>query len=107
MYFQKIQKIPKEKKKFRRLNGIRSEKKNPKTGRNPQKRAKAWWACSIARHKHRYIFIAFFLPVFPETFFCVKVRFTRFSVLYYPKKPALWNSGERFLRCFFFFIFIQ
>lgn len=39
-------------------------------------------ACSIARHKTLHkVFIAFFVPVSPETFYFVKVRFTRFSVV--------------------------
>lgn len=47
-------KIPKRKN-VRRLNVIRSEKKNPKTGRNPQERAKAWHAALLGtKHYIRY-----------------------------------------------------
>lgn len=82
LYFQKIPKIPKRKKKSVGSTSSGPRRKHTKTGRNPQKRAKAWHAALLGT-KH-YIFARLSRNFF---FVCVKVRFTRFSVVL-PKKAV-------------------
>lgn len=99
MYFLYFQKILKFRKNVRRLNVIRSEKKNTKTRRNPQKRAKAWHAALLGT-KH-YIFARLSRNFF---FVCVKVRFTRFSVLL-PKKTFFVEQRREVFKVFFLYLY--
>lgn len=89
-------------KKVRRLNGIRSEKKNPKTGRIPRSALRHGMACSIARHKTLHI-----CPSFQKLFFVVCEgeihSFLRFIL---PKKAFFVEQRREVLKVFFF-MFIQ